>query len=92
MTSTKAVATDFDEIASERKIEKQLIEAFENNLRVLLIIDEISSEQKSTIKNDVSSFKLASGESNVQFAGSVVRLVQKINVLNNESEYALTVQ
>jgi hypothetical protein len=76
----------------EREIEKQLIEAFKSNLRVLLVIDELSTEQKSTIKNVVSSFKLASGENNVQFAGYVVKLVQKINILNNQSEFALTVQ
>jgi hypothetical protein len=75
----------------EREIEKQLIEAFRTNLRVLLVIDELSTEQKSTIKNVVSSFKLDNGE-NVQFSGYVVRLVQRINLINNESEFALTVQ
>jgi hypothetical protein len=76
----------------EREIERQLMEAFKTNLRVLLIIDELSSEQKSTIKNVVSSFKLANGENNVQFSGYVVRLVQKINIINNQSEFALTIQ
>ena len=55
-------------------------------------IDELSSEQKSTIKNVVSSFKLADGNTNVQFGGYVIRLVQKINLLDNQSGYALTVQ
>ena len=88
----KEIEPDIRERAIEREMEKLLIDSFKNNLRVLLIIDELSSEQKSTIKNVVSSFKLANGETNVQFAGYVVRLVQKINILNNESEFALTIQ
>ena len=88
----KNIRSDIKERSIEREIERQLINAFETNLRVLLIIDELSSEQKSTIKNVVSSFKLANGEDNVQFAAYVVRLVQKINIMNNESEFALTVQ
>lgn len=88
----KEIEPDIRERAIEREMEKLLIDSFKNNLRVLLVIDELSSEQKSTIKNVVSSFKLANGETNVQFAGYVVRLVQKINILNNESEYALTIQ
>ena len=88
----KEIRTDIKERSIEREIERLLINAFQTNLRVLLIIDELSSEQKSTIKNIVSSFKLANGENNVQFAAYVVRLVQKINIMNNESEFALTVQ
>ena len=88
----KEIYPDIKERSIEREIEKLLIESFKTNLRVLLIIDELSTEQKSTIKNVVSSFKLASGDTNVQFAGYVVRLVQKINIINNESEYALTIQ
>ena len=88
----KEIYPDIKERSIEREIEKLLIESFKANLRVLLIIDELSTEQKSTIKNVVSSFKLASGDTNVQFAGYVVRLVQKINIINNESEYALTIQ
>lgn len=88
----KEIYPDIKERSIEREIEKLLIESFKANLRVLLIIDELSTEQKSTIKNVVSSFKLASGDTNVQFAGYVIRLVQKINIINNESEYALTIQ
>lgn len=40
-------------------MEKQLDNAFRTNLRVLLIIDELSAEQKSTIQNVIDSFKLA---------------------------------
>lgn len=88
----KEINPQIKERAIEREIEKLLIDAFKSNLRVLLVIDELSAEQKSTIKNVVSSFKLSSGEANVQFAGYVVRLVQKINMLNNEAEFALTIQ
>jgi hypothetical protein len=88
----KEIYPDIRERSIEREIEKQMIEAFKTNLRVLLVIDELSTEQKSTIKNVVSSFKLANGENNVQFTGYVVRLVQKINIMNNDSEFALTVQ
>jgi len=88
----KEIDPEIRERSIEREIEKQLTDAFKTNLRVMLVIDELSTEQKSTIKNVVSSFKLANGEDNVQFAGYVVRLVQKINIINNESEFALTVQ
>ncbi len=75
----------------EREIEKLLIDAFKNNLRVLLIIDELSTEQKNTIKNVINSFKLECGD-NIEFVGYVVRLVQSISITNKEAEYALTVQ
>ena len=87
----KDIHPKINERSIDREIEKLLINAFNTNLRVFLIIDELSSEQKSTIKNVVSSFKLPNN-ANVQFAGYVVRLVQKINVLDRESEFALTVQ
>jgi hypothetical protein len=88
----KELHPEIKERSLDREIEKQLTDAFNTNLRVLLIIDELSTEQKSTIKNIVSSFKLANGEDNVQFSAYVVRLVQKISITNNESEFALTVQ
>ncbi len=73
------------------EIEKLLTEAFTNHLRVMLIIDELSPDQKSTIKNVIRSFKLKNNTP-IEFSGYVVRLVQKINVMNQESEFALTVQ
>ena len=87
----KELNPNIRERSIEREIEKHLIDGFKSNVRVLLIIDELSSEQKSTIKNVISSFKLENGES-IQFSGYVVRLVQSINVINNKAEYALTVQ
>jgi hypothetical protein len=88
----KTIKPDIQERSIEREMERKLIEAFSNSVRVLLIIDELSTEQRATIKNVVNSFKLVDGESAVQFSGHVVRLVQKINIRNNDSEYALTVQ
>lgn len=75
----------------EREIEKILIDAFKTNLRVLLVIDELSTEQKSTIQNVISSFKLENGD-NIQFVGYVVRLVQSISITDHTAQYALTVQ
>lgn len=88
----KHIKPDIRERSIEREMEKQLVTAFKTNVRVLLIIDELSAEQKETIKNVVSSFKLGDGEENVQFDGHVVRLVQKIRQIDNNLEYALTVQ
>ena len=88
----KELKPNLEERSIDREMEKLLIHSFKSNLRVVLVIDELSAEQKSTIKNVVSSFKLSDGENNVQFAGYVVRLVQKITMLENESEYALTIQ
>ncbi len=75
----------------EREIEKMLKDAFKTNLRVLLVIDELSTEQKATIKNVINSFKLDNGET-IEFQGYVVRLVQSINITKQSAEYALTVQ
>jgi hypothetical protein len=87
----KEINPSIKEKSIDREIERLLVEAFNTNLRVMLVIDELSTEQKSTIKNVVSSFRLVNGD-NVQFSGYVVRLVQKINIIKNESEFALTVQ
>lgn len=74
----------------DREIEKLLTEAFTNHLRVMLIIDELSPDQKSTIKNVIRSFKLKNNTP-IEFSGYVVRLVQKINMMEEGAEYALTV-
>lgn len=73
------------------KMSNYLQDAFKNNLRVLLIIDELSLEQKETLNNVINAFKLENGES-IKFKNYVVRLVQKINIIDNSQEYALTVQ
>lgn len=71
--------------------EKKLREAFKESIRVLLIIDDLSSEQKETIKNIISSFKLESSAS-IEFDSAIVKLVQRINLINENFEYGLTAQ
>ena len=80
--STRAIISHF---------EKELLEAFESNVHIFLIIDELSYEQKETIKNIITSFKVENGNTAV-FDASVVKLVQKISFVDKDFEYALTSQ
>ena len=80
--STRAIISHF---------EKELLEAFESNIHIFLVIDELSYEQKETIKNIITSFKVENGNSAV-FDASVVKLVQKISFVDKNFEYALTAQ
>ncbi|MDD6930052.1 MAG: hypothetical protein SPK10_03960 [Treponema sp.] len=80
--STRAIISHF---------EKELLEAFESNVHIFLIIDELSYEQKETIKNIITSFKVENGNTAV-FDASVVKLVQKISFVDKDFEYALTAQ
>jgi hypothetical protein len=57
----------------------------------MLIIDDLSAEQKDTINNVIRAFRLENGES-INFLAYVVRLEQKINVTDANAEYALSVQ
>lgn len=70
---------------------EELIKAFRQNIRILLIIDELTNEQKETIKNIIQSFKLGNGES-IEFNGYVVRLEQRINIFDKDAQYALSFQ
>ena len=54
------------------EMEKLLVNAFRTNLRVLIIIDELSAEQKSTIQNLINYFKLATDDP-IQFGAYIVR-------------------
>lgn len=74
-----------------RQFTKMLEDAFRSALRVFLIIDDLSAEQKETINNIISSFVLESNK-NVVFKSSIVKLVQKINLVNEDYEYGLTVK
>lgn len=74
-----------------REIDKVLSEAFRTNLKIILIIDDLSAEQKNTITNVVKAFKLENGES-INFLSYVVRLEQKIILTESEAEFALSVQ
>jgi hypothetical protein len=80
---------------SERQIALKLYEALEtafcNNVQIILIIDELSSEQKSTIGNVVEAFKLEN-QNSVKFKGYVVRLEQKISLLDQLAEFAISVE
>ena len=86
----KQLNPNLNERAIYSEIEKLLRKAFETNIRVLLIIDELSREQKATIKNIINAFKLENGS--IGFDGYVVSLVQRINIKDMTAQYALTVQ
>lgn len=73
------------------EIQEALLQAFRTSLQVMLIIDELSAEQKSTISNVVKAFKLENGVS-INFIGYIVRLEQKIRMVDGNAEYALSVQ
>ena len=73
------------------QFEKELRKAFNGNIHVYLIIDELSPEQKETIRNIISAFKLSEGQP-IVFDSSIVRLVQKINFIDSNFEYGLTAQ
>ena len=55
------------------------------------MIDELSQEQRDTIKNVIEAFKLDNGES-IQFTAYVIRLSQKINMIDQSAEFSLSVQ
>lgn len=73
------------------QFEKELKKAFNSNIHVYLIIDELSPEQKETIKNIIAAFKLETGQP-IIFDSNIVRLVQKINFVDSNFEYGLTAQ
>lgn len=73
------------------QFEKELKKAFNGNIHVYLIIDELSPEQKETIKNIIAAFKLETGQP-IIFDSNIVRLVQKINFVDSNFEYGLTSQ
>jgi len=73
------------------RIHNHLTNAFQNAMRVVLVIDELSAEQKDTLGNVISAFKLESGEG-IQFLAYIVRLHQRIQITDESAEYALSVQ
>lgn len=72
------------------QMSKLLGDGFRKNLRIILVVDELSTEQKDTMNNVIKAFKLENGES-IQFKGYVVRLEQKINLTDGQTEYAISV-
>lgn len=87
----KEIKGDIDIKLISNEMYQLLYKAFNTNLYIMLIIDDLSTEQKDTLDNVIKAFKLENGES-VKFRGHVVKLVQKINMITDKAEYALTVQ
>ena len=74
-----------------RDFEKCLEESFQNNIRIMLVIDEFTSEQKDTLTNIINSFRLEN-DTGVEFVGYIVRLHQKIDVFSPDEEFALSIE
>lgn len=74
-----------------REIDRVLSEAFQQAIQVILIIDDLSDEQKDTIANVIRAFKLENGSS-IEFVSYIVRLEQRITLTDSNAEYALSVQ
>lgn len=79
------------------KFRKELRKAFKNNIRIMLVIDELTGEQRETIKNIINSFKLKENTKNpayqIDFSGYVVRLEYMLNYDDKStSKYALSIQ
>src|SRR6056297_1434786 len=72
-----------------RDFEKCLVDSFRNNIRIMLVIDEFTSEQKDTLTNIINSFRLENN-SGVDFVSYIIRLHQKIDVFNSDEEFALS--
>jgi hypothetical protein len=70
---------------------KLLEDGFRKDLRIILVIDELSTEQKDTMDNVIKAFKLENGQI-IQFKGFVVRLEQRINLIDGQTEYGISVQ
>ncbi len=76
---------------------KELSKAFNYNIRIMLVIDELTGEQNETIKNVIHSFKLiGNGKDDlchIDFSGYVVRLEHMLNYDDKStSKYALSIQ
>jgi hypothetical protein len=88
---------DIKERQIDRSLDKVLRTAFEANIRIILIIDEFTVEQKTTMKNVINSFKLdntntKSKDNCIEFTAYIVRLEQKIGIYNKEATFALSFQ
>lgn len=87
----KQIRPDISDQLVGREIDRILTEAFQKALQILLIIDDLSDEQKDTITYVIRAFKLESGES-IEFISYIVRLEQRIRISDGDAEYALSVQ
>lgn len=78
-------------------LKSELKKAFESNIKIILIIDELTIEQKETITNVINSFKLNNTnikgrDNSVGFTSYVVRLEQKVGVFDENANFALSFQ
>lgn len=87
----KQLRPDLSDQLVGREIDRVLTEAFQQSLQVLLVIDDLSDDQKDTITNVIRAFKLENGES-IEFIAYIVRLEQRIRISDADAEYALSVQ
>lgn len=87
----REIQPDLSDQLIGREIDKILAQAFKASLKIILVIDDLSAEQKDTISNVIKAFKLENGES-IQFLAYIVRLEQKISITEVQNEYALSVQ
>lgn len=85
----KSLKPGINEQMMALEFKNQLVSAFKTNIRIMLIIDELSAEQRDTISNIIQSFKLENSNP-IAFKSYVVRLEQTISILSNAYEYALS--
>ncbi|MCH5209802.1 MAG: hypothetical protein J1F01_02455 [Oscillospiraceae bacterium] len=95
----KSIDPDFKVSSALYTLRQLLDDSFHSNIKILLIIDELTGEQHETIKNVIQSFKLSekTKSSSIDFAGYVVRLEQLLTYtdlgkLNETGQYALSLQ
>ncbi|KGM93453.1 hypothetical protein Z955_15020 [Clostridium botulinum C/D str. DC5] len=90
----KELYPDINEMQIALRFNEILKQAFENSIKIVLIIDELTNEQKDTIKNIIGAFKLNNNSKNnsIEFASYVVRLEQKVNIVDDNAQYALSYQ
>lgn len=91
----KDLHNNIKETQIDRMLDKELKRSFERNIKIILIIDELTMEQKETIKNVIASFKLSNvnGKNNsIDFSAYIIRLEQRIGILNKDASFALSFQ
>ncbi|THF74361.1 hypothetical protein [Cohnella fermenti] len=73
-----------------RNMDKQLTQAFRSRIQIMLVIDELSAEQRKMIKSVIESF-LLENEKSISFLSYIVQLHQRMSGAN-DNEYVLSVQ
>lgn len=87
----REIDPEIQERQLDLRLKEELKKAFDNNIVILLVIDELTTEQSETIKNIIQSFKLKNGNS-IEFNSYVIRLEQQLNVVDANAQYALSIQ